>query len=46
MAAIEEGGRNPIVPVVVMDSRPEQVSVVADAEAQVTALDALLTVEG
>ncbi len=45
MAAIEEGGRNPIVPVVVMDSRPEQVSVVADAEAQVTALDALLTVE-
>ncbi len=45
MAAIEESGRNPIVPVVVMDSRPEQVSVVAEAEAQVAALDALLTVE-
>ncbi len=45
MAAIEESGRNPIVPVVVMDSKADQVTVVAEATAQVAALDALLTVE-
>ena len=45
MASIEESGRNPIVPVVVMDSRADQVTVVAEATAQVAALDALLTVE-
>ena len=43
--AIEATGRNPIVPVVVMDSKADEVSVVAAASAQVAALDALLTVE-
>ena len=43
--AIEATGRNPIVPVVVMDSKADEVSVVAAASVQVAALDALLTVE-
>ena len=42
---IESTGRNPIVPVVVMDSKADEVSVVAAASAQVAALDALLSVE-
>ncbi len=45
MAAIEESGRNPVVVVVVMDSKADQVTVVAEAQAQVAALDALFTFE-
>ena len=45
MAAIEESGRNPIVLVVVMDSKAHEVTVVAEASAQVAALDALFTFE-
>lgn len=41
--AIEQSGRNPIVPVVVMDSKPGQVSVAEAARAHVAALDALFT---
>lgn len=43
--AVEQSGRNPIVPVVVMDSKDGQVSVADAATAQVAALDALLTFE-
>jgi PTS system N-acetylglucosamine-specific IIC component len=39
--AVEASGRSPVVPVVVMDSKPGQVA--ADAEATVAALDALFT---
>ena len=42
---IESTGRNPIVPVVVIDSQADQVSVVAAASAQVAALDGLLSFE-
>ena len=42
---VEATGRNPIVPVVVMDSQADEVSTVAAASAQVAALDALLTVD-
>lgn len=41
--AIEQAGRNPIVPVVVMDSKAGQVSVAEAAENHVAALDALFT---
>ncbi|MDO5735339.1 MAG: glucose PTS transporter subunit IIA [Propionibacteriaceae bacterium] len=40
--AIEATGRNPIVPVVVMDAQADQVSMVDAATTQVAALDALL----
>ncbi len=43
--AIEATGRNPIVPVVVMDAKADQVSVLAAASTQVAALDNLLTVD-
>lgn len=42
--AIDRAGRNPIVPVVVMDAQADEVSVVAAATGRVAALDALLTV--
>lgn len=42
--AIEATGRNPIVPVVVMDAKADAVSVVEAATQDVAALDALLTV--
>ncbi len=42
--AVERTGRNPIVPVIVMDAKPDRVSVVQAATAQVAVLDALLTV--
>ncbi len=45
IAAIEESGRNPVVLVVVMDSKAHQVTVVAEASAQVAARDALFTFE-
>ena len=42
--AIEATGRNPIVPVVVVDTKADQVSVADAAAAHVAALDALFTV--
>ena len=43
--AVEAAGRNPIIPIVVMDKKAT-VEVVADADTQVAALDEVFTVKG
>jgi PTS system N-acetylglucosamine-specific IIC component len=44
--AVEAAGRNPIVPVVVMDTKADRLDLLAAAEARVAALDALFSVRG
>jgi PTS system N-acetylglucosamine-specific IIC component len=44
--AVEAAGRNPIVPVVVMDTKADRLDLLAEADATVAALDALFSVRG
>ena len=44
MPAVEATGRNPIVPVVVMDTKADALEIIASLENDVTALDALFSV--
>ncbi len=44
--AVEAAGRNPIVPVVVMETKADRIDLLAEADAHVAALDALLSVRG